>query len=142
MFSETNLIGRVGNDPEIRAFSDGGKIAHFSLATTETWKDKSGARQERTEWHRIVIRGRLVDIVESYVKKGMMLFVKGANRTRKYTGNDNIERYTTEVAVHTLKMLDKRDDANSYTENPALASQGAAMATQNTNPYLDDDLPF
>ena len=94
------LLGNVGKDPEVRQSADGRKIVNLSLATSETWKDKDGERQEKTEWHRVVIFNQnLVGIVEQYVKKGSKLYLSGQMKTRKYTNSDGAERYTTEVVL-------------------------------------------
>jgi single-strand DNA-binding protein len=106
------LIGNLGKDPEIKSFQNGGKIANFSIATSEQWKDKmTGERKERTEWHNIVINGDgLVNVVERYIKKGSKVYIEGSLRTRKWQDRDGNDRYTTEVVVAgmsgTLTMLD------------------------------------
>jgi len=96
----------LGNDPDIKSFDGGDKIANLSVATTEKWLDSKGELQERTEWHRVVLRGRTAGVAEKYLKKGSLVFLEGANRTRKYTGSDGVERYTTEVSCNVMKMLD------------------------------------
>jgi single-strand DNA-binding protein len=107
------LVGNLGRDPEIRSTQDGQRIATFSVATSESWRDRnSGERKERTEWHRVVIfNERLVEVVEKYVKKGAKLYVEGALQTRKWTDNSNQERYTTEVVIQRfngdIQMLDR-----------------------------------
>jgi single-strand DNA-binding protein len=95
------LIGNVGSDPEIRSFPSGGKVANFSLATSETWKDRNtGEKQERTEWHRIAIFNEgLIGVVESYVKKGAKLFVEGQVKTRKWQDQSGADRYSTEIVL-------------------------------------------
>lgn len=109
------LIGHVGGDPEIRATRGGGKVATFSLATSDSWKDKnSGERKQRTEWHRIVIFSeRLVDLVEKYVGKGSRLYITGAIRTRKYEDKQKVERYATEIVLsgfnESIVLLDKAE---------------------------------
>ncbi len=106
------LVGNLGRDPEIRFTQSGQKIANMSIATSETWRDKqSGERREKTEWHRVVVFDeRLADIVEKYIKKGSKVYLEGALQTRKWTGNDGIEKYTTEVVLQrfsgVLTMLD------------------------------------
>jgi single-strand DNA-binding protein len=108
------LVGNLGRDPEIRSTSSGQRIANFSLATSENWRDRTtGERKERTEWHRVVIfNERLVDVIEKYVKKGSKLYIEGALQTRKWTDNSGQERYTTEVVLQNfrgeLTMLDGR----------------------------------
>lgn len=93
------LIGRLGRDPEIRSMSSGDKVANLSLATSSTWKDGSGQKQERTEWHRVVMFGKLADICERYLQKGSQIYVEGALRTRKWTDQSGNDRYSTEVVV-------------------------------------------
>jgi single-strand DNA-binding protein len=108
------LIGNLGRDPEIRFSQDGTKIVNFTLATSESWRDKqSGERREKTEWHRVVIfNDRLADVAEKYIKKGSKVYIEGALQTRKWTGNDGQERYTTEIVLQRyrgeLTMLDSR----------------------------------
>lgn len=113
------LVGNVGKDPEIRETSEGKKIASFSLATSDTWKDKSGERQEKTEWHRVVIFNQgLAEIAERYVKKGSKLYVSGALQTRKWEDNNGVERYATEVVLSAfngeLTLLDSKDKSGNY----------------------------
>ena len=142
MYNKTTLIGRLGNDPDIKSFDGGDKIANLSVATTEKWLDSKGELQERTEWHRVVLRGRTAGVAEKYLKKGSLVFLEGANRTRKYTGSDGVERYTTEVSCNVMKMLDGKSA-------PATEHAGAngASHVQNTRGSLDDaydmqDVPF
>ena len=95
------LVGNVGQDPEVRSTSDGREIANFSMATTESWKDKvTGEKKDKTEWHRVVIFSQgLVGVVKNYVKKGSKLYIEGQLQTRKWTDNSGVERYTTEVVL-------------------------------------------
>lgn len=108
------LIGNLGRDPEIRSMQDGGRVANLSLATSESWRDKSsGERREKTEWHRVVIfNDRLVDVVEKYLKKGAKVYVEGQLQTRKWTDQSGVEKYSTEVVLQKfrgeLTMLDGR----------------------------------
>lgn len=136
------IIGNLGRDPEIRQTQDGMKIANFSVATSESWKDKnSGERRDKTEWHRVVIMNdRLSDIVEKYVKKGSKVYVEGQLQTRKWTDQSGVERYTTEILLSRfrgeLHLLDSRgSDASeqpqdSYNDMPSLSDS------------IDDDVPF
>ena len=150
------LIGNVGSDPDIRNTNDGREIASFSIATSESWKDKTtGEKKEKTEWHRIVIFSQgLVGIVKNYVKKGSKLYIEGQLQTRKWTDNSGIEKYTTEVVLQnfssTLQILDSsnRNNANdtgnydnhnssNTTKNPQNRSNEVEMSED-----LDDDIPF
>lgn len=151
------LIGNVGKDPEIRQSADGRKIVNLSLATSETWKDKtSGERQEKTEWHRVVIFNQgLADIAEQYVKKGSKLFLSGSLRTRKYTDGNGLERYTTEIVLGAydgeILLLDNKDKGGSYPP-PATADDyddrttGGAFTPADyqraKDGDLNDEIPF
>jgi len=110
------LVGNLGRDPEIRFAQNGNKIANFSIATSESWRDKaSGERKEKTEWHRIVVFSEgLAGIAEKYLKKGSKVYIEGSLQTRKWTGNDGVEKYTTEIVLQgfnsTLTMLDGRGE--------------------------------
>lgn len=136
------LIGNLGADPEIRSFSNGGKVANLRLATSETWKDKNtGERQERTEWHTVAIfNDGLVSVVERYLKKGSKVFIEGQLQTRKWQDQSGADRYSTEVVLRgfggTLTMLDsKPSDGGGYT--PAPASSPPPVDDLN-----DDLIPF
>lgn len=116
------LVGNVGQEPEIRNTQDGREIASFSIATTESWKDKnSGEKKEKTEWHRIVIFSpNLVSIVKLYVKKGSKLYIEGAIQTRKWKDNSGVEKYTTEIVLQqynsTLQILGNNQNQAETTE--------------------------
>ena len=146
------LVGRLGKDPEVRHTNNGGKIASFSLATSESWNDRaSGERKEKTEWHRVVIFSTgLCDIAEKYLRKGSQVYLEEQLQTRKWTGDDGNERYTTEVVLgqfrSELRMLDSRSSEN-VGENPIDTSneinnldgsaEGSSLAGD-----LDDEIPF
>jgi single-strand DNA-binding protein len=156
------LVGNLGRDPEVRYSQAGDKIVNMSVATSERWKDKTtGEPREKTEWHRVVIfNERLADVAEKYLKKGSKVYVEGQLQTRKWTGNDGQERYTTEVVLQRfrgeLTMLDSRGgrDANAGNggaEPPdwdgadAGASSGAAQGGGKGGRKggdLDDEIPF
>jgi single-strand DNA-binding protein len=103
------LIGNLGQDPEIRSTGGGQRVAQFSLATTRTWNDQSGQKQEKTEWHRIVAWGRLVDVIERYVKKGDRLYVEGEIQYRQYEDKEGVTKYTTEINLREMIMLGSRE---------------------------------
>jgi len=132
MRNKVELLGNVGNDPEIKTFDNGNKIANFSLATTEKWKDKqTGEKKEHTEWHKVVVNGKLVDVVEKYVKKGDRLMIDGKIKTRSYEDKNKENRYITEVICSDLLMLsNKSDNTNSQPAAETFVAEG------------DDDLPF
>ncbi|WP_299064603.1 single-stranded DNA-binding protein [uncultured Polaribacter sp.] len=103
--NKVQLIGRLGQEPEIVTFSDGNKIAKFSMATDDSYKDKNGTKVERTYWHNVVIKGGLVQVVENYVNKGQEIAVEGKLTNKSYTTKDGEKRYVTEVLVNELLML-------------------------------------
>lgn len=103
------LLGNVGGNPEIKAVGDSGKLASFSLATSESYTDKNGNKQEDVEWHNCVCFGKRAEIVEKYVAKGHRLYIEGKVKTRKWEDHDGNNRYTTEVVVNVLVMLSKKE---------------------------------
>ena len=136
------IVGNLGADPEVRYMPSGGAVTNLSVATSETWKDKtSGEAQERTEWHRIVFFNRLAEIAGEYLKKGSKVFVEGSLRTRKWQDNSGQDRYTTEIVAKEMQMLDSKGgntDFNSKkTENP-----GKATSNNINTDDFDDDIPF
>lgn len=117
------LLGNVGSDPEIKVFENGNKVANFSIATSENWKNKEGEKQMSTEWHKVAVFGKLADIVEKYVKKGQQLYVEGKIKTRSW-GDGSEKKYTTEVVLNgfgdILQMIGKResqDQGESYSNS-------------------------
>ena len=130
------LVGNLGKDPEVRYLEGGTAVANFSLATTESYKDKQGNRIEQTEWHNIVVWRGLAEGAEKYLKKGSQVYVEGKLRTRSYDDKDGVKRYSTEIVADNMTMLGgKRDE----TPSPAPISNTAPPKTSN-----DDlgDLPF
>ncbi|MCF7886514.1 MAG: single-stranded DNA-binding protein [Candidatus Marinimicrobia bacterium] len=107
------LIGRLGRDPEVRYTNSGDAVANLSLATTQTWKDKNGERQERTEWHRIVVFRNRAEFAKEYLSKGRLLALEGRLRTRSWEDKNGNKRYTTEVVANTLTPLDSNKDRKS-----------------------------
>jgi len=149
------LIGNLGRDPEIRSTNDGTRVANLSVATSESWRDKtSGERKERTEWHRVVVfNDKLVEIIEKYLKKGSKVYLEGALQTRKWTDQSGTEKYTTEVVLQKyrgeLTMLDGARSAGGgegsfATDEPAAtpAAAGRGRAKAPTSSDLDDEIPF
>jgi single-strand DNA-binding protein len=130
------LIGRVGKEPEIRKVGDS-SVANFSLATSEKYKDKSGNTQESTEWHNIVIWGKLAEVVEKYVSKGSQLYLEGKITTRKWQDKDGNDRYTTEINVRELTML------GGLSENQSSGGTGSSPKPKVSDDLpVNDDLPF
>ncbi|MBF6650029.1 MULTISPECIES: single-stranded DNA-binding protein [unclassified Methylobacter] len=120
MYNKTVLIGRLGADPEIRYTAQQKAIANLSVATTETWRDKSDKRQERTEWHRVVLFGKLAEIARDHLKSGALVLLEGPSRTRKWQDNSGADRYTTEIHADVLRMLGSKSD--KATSGPAPSS--------------------
>jgi single-strand DNA-binding protein len=145
------IVGNLGRDPEIRSFQNGGRVASFSVATSESWKDKtSGERKEKTEWHRIsVLNDNLVGIVEKYLKKGSKVYLEGQLETRKWTDKDGQEKFSTEVVLRPfrgeLTMLDGRSGAGASMSDegaPSMSSGGSSKGGSSAAPELDDEIPF
>ena len=103
------LIGNLGRDPETRYTTGGDAITNLNIATSEQWKDKSGEKQERTEWHRVVLFGRQAEIAGEYLKKGRSVYIEGRLQTRKYTDKDGVEKYSTEIVGDRMQLLGSRD---------------------------------
>ena len=128
------LVGNLGKDPEVRHLEGGATVANFSLATTESYKDKNGQRVEQTEWHNIVVWRGLAEIAEKYLKKGSSIYLEGKIRTRSYDDKEGNKRYTTEILAETFTMLGKKEsntNANDSVEDSRMSSPSSA-----------DDLPF
>ena len=104
------LIGNLGSDPELKYTPDGVPVANFSLATNESWNDKDGQRQERTEWHRLVLWRRQAEVAQQYLKKGSKIYVEGRLQTRSWDDQSGQKRYTTEIVVNDMQMLDSRGE--------------------------------
>jgi single-strand DNA-binding protein len=156
------LIGNVGQDPEIRTIPSGARVAQFSVATSRRWNDKSGQQQEKTEWHRIVAwenspgagGGKLVEIIERYVKKGDRIYVEGEIEYRQYQDKDNVTKYTTEIRAREVVLLGGKSDGGGGDwggSRPAAAGARAGGAAKGGSDYDDfqappleddDDLPF
>ncbi len=167
------LVGNVGRDPEVRHMADGSPIVNLSIATSESWKDRnSGERKEKTEWHRVVIFNKnIADVVQKYVKKGSKLYIEGALQTRKWTDQNGVEKYSTEIVIQqyngTLTLLDnannnRGDDSGGFNDDPMNsylnapnseassysggssynAKPAAAGASKKMSEILDDDIPF
>ena len=149
------LVSNLGRDPEVRYAQDGTKIVHLSVATSERWKDRqSGEQREKTEWHRVVIfNDRLGDVAERFLRKGSKVYLEGALQTRKWTGQDGQERYTTEVVLQRyrgeLTMLDTRGEGggaygggDDYGGPPSGGGGGGGPSGPPSGGDLDDEIPF
>ena len=158
------LVGNLGRDPEVRYMPNGEAVCNFSIATTDSWKDKSGAKQERTEWHNIVMYRKLAEIAGEYLKKGRPVYVEGRLQTRKWQTKEGQDRYTTEIIADQMQMLGGRDgggsnasydggmdQGNDYGDYNQAPSKGqvkpapaAKPATASGSSFddFDDDIPF
>jgi single-strand DNA-binding protein len=161
------IVGNLGKDPEMRSFPSGDQVANVTIATTDKWKDKqSGEMKEATEWHRVVFNGRLAEIVGQYLRKGSQVYVEGSLRTRKWTDQSGVDKYTTEIRADQMQMLGNRQgmgggaaghDEGGH-EAPRQAAAPAASRPQAPAPRpapaqapsktssgfddMDDDIPF
>lgn len=137
------IIGNLGNDPELRYLPSGGAVANISVATTEGWKDKTtGEVQERTEWHRIVLFGRLAEIAKEYLRKGSRIYIEGRLQTRKYQDKNGVDRYTTEIVANDMQMLDRPTGNANAPSAPSQSSTPMAEPTFNGGGNFNDDIPF
>lgn len=142
------LVGNLGNDPDVRYMPNGEAVANVSVATTESWKDKqTGEKQERTEWHRVVMFRRLGEIAGEYLKKGSQVYIEGKLQTRKWQDKSGNDRYTTEIVASDMQMLGGRGGSTGFNSEPANApAQQAAVAggggAPAPAPEFDDDIPF
>ena len=152
------LVGNLGRDPEMRYMPSGDAIANFSVATTDSWKDKNGQKQERTEWHRISMFGKLAEIAGEYLKKGSSVYVEGRLQTREWTDKEGVARKTTEIVADRMQMLGGRstggntyevmeDDAGATEPRQAAAKPAASAAAKPAGggsnfDDFEDDIPF
>lgn len=149
------LVGNLGQDPEVRYAQNRNAIANITLATSESWRDKqTGEQKEKTEWHRVVIFGKLAEIAGEYLKKGSKIYIEGALQTRKWTDKDGIERYSTEIVLQpmngTMQMLDGKPEGQQSAAKTAwgkpqqpINHSGTSQNKSNEPPMdFDDDIPF
>jgi single-strand DNA-binding protein len=147
------LVGRLGQNPEVRYTPSGAAVANFSLATNEAWTDKSGQKQERTEWHRIVVWGKLAELCNQYLSKGRQAYVEGRLQTREWNDKDGNKKYTTEVQAQTVQFLGgassgvgaSAGEGRQKVEEPAFAQAGRGAATAgpvDEPSFTEDDIPF
>jgi single-strand DNA-binding protein len=145
------IIGNLGRDPETRYMPDGGAITNISVATTETWKDKQGEKQEKTEWHRVAFFGKLAEIAGEYLKKGSQVYVEGRLQTRKWQDKDGQDKYTTEIVANAMQMLGSRQGAGGGADRGDMGGERegarpqpkpAAKAGGGKFDDLEDDIPF
>jgi len=133
-YNKATLIGRLGKDPEVRYLNNGEATCSFSIATSAKFKDKSGAQQERTEWHRIVVYGKQAELCGQYLKRGSEAMVEGEIRHRKYQDKDGVERHVTEIRADSVQFGERAKGDQSHSDEPEPAPQ--------PTPGVTDDLPF
>jgi len=144
------LIGNLGRDPEVRYMPSGDAVANITIATTETWKDKAGEKQEQTEWHRVAMFGKTAEVAGEYLKKGSQVYIEGKLQTRKWTDKEGQERYTTEIRADRMQMLGSRSGGSERMAPPDDEAPRAAAAPKKAAPQgkggnfddLEDDIPF
>lgn len=145
------LVGRLGKDPEVRHLDGNSVVANFSIATSESYKNKEGNRVESTEWHNIVLWGRLAEIAEQYLKKGDAIYIEGRLQTRSWEDQQGVKKYTTEIVGSNLQMLGGRNDGQSSgggsttSAQPQQAAQPQQQPAQSQDANMEDpgdDLPF
>lgn len=146
------LVGNLGQDPEVRYLPNGGAVANITLATSESWRDKAtGEQKEQTEWHRVVLFGKLAEVAGEYLRKGSQVYIEGQLRTRKWADQSGADKYTTEVLVNVggvMQMLGGKQGGNEQSTTPRNNSQQrnqpAQQHTQHSEPPMnfDDEIPF
>jgi len=148
------LVGTLGKDPETKTFPNGGSLTQFSIATSESWTDKNtGERKEQVEWHRIVIQNKLGEIAQQYLRKGSKVYIEGSLRTRQWTDQSGVEKYTTEVRASNMQMLDSQQQGNGNNNQGYQNNNQQPRQQQSKQPHqkfnsgggysnLDDDFPF
>lgn len=132
------LVGNLGKDPEVRYLEGGTAVANFSLATSESYKDKTGKKVDQTEWHNIVVWRGLAEVAEKYLKKGMQVFLEGKIRTRSWDDKEGNKRYTTEIVADNLTILGRKEDNSSSNSSSQMAESSTPIAAAGAT----DDLPF
>lgn len=140
------LIGRLGSDPEIRYTPSGAAVANFSLATNESWNDKNGQKQERTEWHRVVVWGKLAQLCGEYLRKGRQCYVEGRLQTRQWQDKEGQTKYTTEVIATTIQFLGAGGERSA---NPGMSAGGGQKSGDDFSQvrmeepsFTEEDIPF
>lgn len=138
------LVGNLGRDPEVRRMPSGDAMVNLSIATTDTWKDKGGERQEKTEWHRVVMFGRVAEVAGEYLKKGSQAYFEGRLQTRKWTDKEGQDKYTTEVVADRMQMLGSRSGSGGGGGGESQSSVKSSGSNEFSGGLddLEDDIPF
>tara|TARA_B100000945_G_C20026910_1_gene432622 strand:- start:22 stop:486 length:465 start_codon:yes stop_codon:yes gene_type:complete len=150
--NKVSLIGRLGQDPEIRYTQSGSAVANVTIATNEYWTDKQGGKQERTEWHSLVLWGKQADLAQSYLKKGSQIYIEGKLQTRDWEDQQGQKHYKTEVVVTSMQFLDSKISDSSNTEYESSSSEQTNTISstpdseinqnEHNDDYIKDDIPF
>ena len=130
------LVGRLGKDPETRFTPSGKAVTNFSMATSESWKDAGGERQEKTEWHKVQIWGPLAEISAKYLSKGKLVYIEGKLQTREWTDKDGQKRYTTEIVASDMRMLGGKGEGSEHSDS------SEHSGSEQSGGYDDDSIPF
>ena len=148
------LIGNLGRDPELKATPSGQSVARFSVATTETWKNQSGEKQSKTEWHNIVVCGKQAEIAEKYLRKGKQVMIEGRIQYREYTGQDGVKKTACDIRCDNFVMLGRMDDGGGSRDSGGYGGKATGGGSQDfeehgapspmgaSNTFPDDDIPF
>lgn len=137
------LVGTLGKDPETKTFPNGGSLTQFSIATSEVWNDKtSGERKELTEWHRIVMQNKLGEIAQQYLRKGSKVYIEGSLRTRQWTDQNGVEKYTTEIRGSQMQMIGDKGESAGAPQQAQCGYGSKPTGAGGAITDLDDDLPF
>ena len=138
------LVGNLGRDPEVRRMPSGDAMVNLSIATTDTWKDKGGERQEKTEWHRVVMFGRVAEVAGEYLRKGSQAYFEGRLQTRKWTDKEGQDKYTTEVIADRMQMLGSRSGSGGGGGGESQSSVKSSGSSEFSGGLddLEDDIPF
>lgn len=146
--NQCNFIGRLGKDPEIKFLPSGDAVVNFSIAVGSSWKDKQGQKQERTEWINCNCFGKLAQIIGEYLKKGSRVYISGEFTTRKWQDQSGSDRYSTEIKIRDMQMLDTKQDSQQQQQQQGYQQKSPQQAPQQSQPQqgpstdFDDDIPF
>lgn len=141
MINKVILVGRLGQDPELKYTTNGNAVCNFSIATSEKYKSKDGKQQEKTEWHRIVVWSKLAEICNEYLSKGSMIYCEGKLTTRMWEGKDGKKNYTTEILMNEMKMLGQKESSNDEIKKPVQKTLHDSF--DNDSNFADDvEIPF
>lgn len=138
------ILGNLGGDPELKYTPSGKAVCNFSVATTDKWKDSNGQQQERTEWHRIVVWGKLAELCNQYLSKGRQAFIEGSSRTRNYDDKNGVKRYVTEVIANSVQFIGGQQSSDSQVANVnnAQDASGQEYTVSADAKFAADDIPF